>query len=472
MGEVDSAGNVGRARELPLSLPFAAETYSVSDLCFELRDLLAEAFDSVWVAGEVHRVRQSRGGHLYFELVEKGARDEIVGKLEAVVWRRDLQRIRRLLASEGLEIGEGQEIRCRANVDFYPPFGRTQLAVREVDPVFALGQLARRRRETLAALTAAGLLERNRGLRLPALPLRLALVTSVGSAAYHDFLSTLGESPYGFEVLVIHAAVQGLAAERELARALGSLAALDLDCVALVRGGGARTDLAAFDSRPVAEAVARAPVPVLTGLGHQTDQTLADLVAHTALKTPTKVAELVVGRVREAEGALDTLATAIRSESRSLLERARGLVERAERGFRGAAFRVESEERALEELRRRLAEAAARSVDRKSTRLAVTGERLGAAAPRRLRRLALESRQLHERLALAARGTLARARLRLEERERLCRGLSPEKTLARGFTITRDAGGAIVKSAAALAAGDRLDIEFRDGRVAGRVEGR
>lgn len=135
------------------------------------------------MAGEAQRVRPSARGHLYFELVEKGERDEIIGKLDAVIWKSDLQRVRRMLSAGG-QIADGMQIRCRASLDFYGPGGRLQLCVREVDPTFTLGMLELRRRETLAALTAAGLVERNRALPLADLPLTLALITSHGSAAY------------------------------------------------------------------------------------------------------------------------------------------------------------------------------------------------------------------------------------------------------------------------------------------------
>ena len=216
---------------------------------------MGEAYSSVWVSGEVERLRSSRRGHQYFELIEKGAGDEVVAKLEAVAWRRDSERIRRSLAADGQELAEGHEIRCRCDLDFYPPFGRLQLVVREVDPTFSLGLLARRRRETLAALEAAGLLELNARLPLPELPLRVVLVTSADSAAYHDFVSTLDESGYGFRVLLLHATVQGQAAEGEIVSAFEAVRGLEADCVALIRGGGSRTDLAVFDSRRVAEAV-------------------------------------------------------------------------------------------------------------------------------------------------------------------------------------------------------------------------
>ncbi|HEX5760933.1 MAG TPA: exodeoxyribonuclease VII large subunit, partial [Thermoanaerobaculia bacterium] len=276
-------------------------TFTVSELCAEVKGLLASAFPTVWVVGELQRVKASPRGHLYFELTEKGGSDEVVGKLEAVLWKTDHQRVARVLAASGQRLADGQEVRLRGNLDFFAAGGRLQLCVREVDPAFTLGQLERRRRETLAALAADGLLERNRALPLAELPLRVALVTSAGSAAYHDFLSGLAASGYGFQVVFVHASVQGREAEREVVSALAALARARVDCAVLVRGGGSRTDLAAFDSRAIAEAVARAPYPVLTGLGHEIDRAIADHVAHTALKTPTMAAEFLVERVARAE---------------------------------------------------------------------------------------------------------------------------------------------------------------------------
>ena len=125
-----------------MSLPFQEETYSVSALCEEVRDLLQQAYVEIWVVGEVNRVRAHRSGHFYFELIEKGEDDQIIAKVEAVSWRQDYSRIRQILADSDQQITEGQEIRCRGRLDFYPPFGRLQLVVREVDPVFTLGPLS------------------------------------------------------------------------------------------------------------------------------------------------------------------------------------------------------------------------------------------------------------------------------------------------------------------------------------------
>jgi exodeoxyribonuclease VII large subunit len=477
-----------------VSLPLFEPTWTVSQLCDELRTFLGEAFSSLWVAGEAQRVRESRSGHLYFELVEKDEGDGVCGKLDAVIWRTDWQRVRRALAATGQEVADGVAIRCRGGVDFYGAGGRLQLVVREVDPVFTLGHLERRRRETLAALAAAGLLEVNRALPLPAAPLAVALVTSEGSAAYHDFLTTLEESGYGFRVLLVHAAVQGRLAERELVSALRLAGRAGVDCVALVRGGGARSDLAVFDSRAVAEAVARSPVPVLTGLGHEIDQAIADRVAHTALKTPTKVAELLVERVAACDRAVAEAGRALRRAAADRLRGGREALGGAERGvalararLAAAAQRLAERARALARLgRARLREAARRH--RELTR------RLGLASPRLLARRSGEPAAAARRLAAGARRHLARRRgapeaaarriatfaaARLRERaarldglERLTRELSPQRTLPRGFSITRDAAGGALTDAARAAAGDRITTQLARGSLTSRVEER
>jgi len=431
-----------------MTLPFAEETYTVSRLGAEVRDFLGQAFRGVWVMGEVRRPRANPRGHLYFELVEQGEDDAILGRLDAVVFRGDLPQVRRALRQAGLELDEGVAIRCRADVDFYPQGGRLQLVVRAIDPVFTLGLLARRRRETLAALAAAGLLERNRSLPLAELPLCVGLVTSQGSAAFHDFLATLRESGYGFRVFFVHAAVQGPGAERELLAALAAVGDRGCDCVALVRGGGARSDLQVFDSRRLAEAVALLPLPVLTGLGHEIDESIVDRVAHTAFKTPTKVAEHLVGLVVAGEQAVERLRRDLGRAARRPLERAAAALAGAERGA------------ALAETRLLAAD----------TRVATLAERLQAAAPRRLERSRRAPMLIGQRLVDLARGRLREAGAQVRGLSRLAAGLRPERTLRRGYSITRTAAGRLLRGPEEVAPGERLATQLAGGVVRSRVE--
>ena len=478
MGGVDSSRLVQRPEVVPLSppggprlnLPFLEPTYSVSQLCGEVRDFLAEAFPAVWVVGEAQRVRPSQRGHVYFELVEKGEHDEIIGKLDAVLWKMDALKVQRLLAASQQKLTEGVQIRCRGSLDFYGPGGRLQLCVREVDPAFTLGLLERRRRETLAALAAAGLLERNQALELAELPLTVALITSHGSAAYHDFLSGLSESGYGFRVIFLHAAMQGRDAEREVVSALRALGGLQVDCAVLIRGGGSRTDLAAFDSRAIAEAVALAPFPVLTGLGHEIDRAIADMTAHTAFKTPTKVAEFLVERLAHRETELAELRRALLREALEPLRAGREALGRAERGVSLARMRLTAAGAKIEEHARalaRLGKSGLRQAERRQGelrgRLAELAPRLAAAAER-------DRRRVGERIAGSARGRLREQAATLQGMERLCGQLPPERTLERGFSLTLDPAGKSLRHPDQVGAGDLITTRVAGGSLTSRVE--
>jgi exodeoxyribonuclease VII large subunit len=457
-----------------MSQPLFEPTWSVSQLCGEIRGVLGEVFSALWVAGEVQRLKESRGGHLYFELVEKDEGDGVCGKLDAVIWRRDWQRVRRALAATGQEIAEGMSVRCRGGVDFYGAGGRLQLAVREVDPVFTLGLLEKRRRETLAALAEAGLLEANRALALPDLPLTVALVTSEGSAAYHDFVATLAESGYGFRVLLVHAAVQGRTAERELTSALVLAGRAGgprpADCVVLIRGGGAKSDLAVFDSRAVAEAVARSAVPVLTGLGHEIDESIADRVAHTALKTPTKVAELLIGRVAAAERALAERRAALARAALGRLRDGREDLGRAERGVELARTRLAAAAARLAEHARALARAGRARLREAARRRGEIAARLAAGPGRVLARRERDRLAAGRRIAGAAAGRARTAAARLAGLERLARELAPERTLERGYSITRTRAGELITRPGQVKADDRITTQTAGGTLASRVE--
>jgi exodeoxyribonuclease VII large subunit len=448
----------------------AEPTYTVSQLGAELRDLLREAYAAIWVAGELQRLTLRPNGHRYFELVEKGEGDRVVGKLDAVIWKGDFARIAPVLAHHGQALREGVAVRCRVAVDFYPPHGRLQLQVKEIDPIFTLGELARRRQETLDELARLELLDANRARPLPALPLAVALVTSHGSAAYHDFVSTLGESGYGFRVTLLHAAMQGAEAERTVASALAAAAGLGVDCVALVRGGGAKSDLAAFDSRSIALAVARSPLPVLTGLGHEIDVAVADRVAHQSFKTPTKVAEFLVARLESAELAAARLRERLGRSARLPLAAARERLADAERRTVVVRGRLAEAASRLTAVAAALARAARRTVRDAEAARRDLGLRLGRGAPRSVERAGRPLSVATWRLVGAARGRLDAERARLEGRARLVAGLTPARTLARGFSITRTATGAIVRVASAVAPGERLVTTVARGAITSRVE--
>jgi exodeoxyribonuclease VII large subunit len=451
------------------NLPEEGASCSVSELCGEVRDLL-RAYPPRWVAGEVQRVRRSRAGHLYFELVEKGDGDEVLAKLDAVSWRRDATTILRQLAEMGQELSEGMEIRCRGDIDFYPPFGRLQLVVREVDSVFVLGRLSRRRQEILEGLVRDGLFDRNRRLTLPRVPLDVALVTSEGTAAYHDFLSSLRASGFGFRVLFVHAAVQGATAEREIASALETAGSAGIDCTVLVRGGGSKVDLAAFDSRRVAEAVARSPVPVVTGLGHEIDLSIADQVAHAHTRTPTQAAEFLIQRVGAAEASIDAAARRLVREGEGRLRTNRHEIQRLRSALQLAALAVQAAGHKVERVESALGMAVTGRLAGERRRLGDIARRVELAVPRLIGRRSGDARAALARVLAAAGARLKLVGREIDSRARLLLQMSPDKLLARGFSITRDARGSIVRSSCQVTVGETITTRLVDGLVISRVE--
>ena len=446
-----------------------ADTYRVSVLAQEIKDVLQHAYSSIWVAGEAQRLQGSANGHWYFELVEKGPDDQIVGRIGAVLWRGDRRRLGQELDIDQI-LAEGQEVRCRGNLDFYGPRGSLQFIVREIDPIFTLGLLAKRRQEVIADLRHRQLANLNREHELPSIPLEIGLVTAADSAAYHDFLSSLQESGFGFRVTFAPATVQGVRAERELAGSLRHLSSLPrLDCIALVRGGGSRSDLAAFDSLVVSEAICRARHPVLAGLGHEIDQSVSDLVAHSSFKTPTAVAEFLVQRIGEQETLLKSARRRLLRQALMPIQAGQGALRHAVRGLRSAQVRLGETSAGLQGLGHRLGVVASRrltSSRQYSLRLAATLAVLG---PRVIHDSRSARQGAAQRLVDLTRSRSRESSAQVEALARLLRELSPLRTLQRGFSLTRNAAGRAVRRADEVSLDEELTTELASGTLASRV---
>ena len=402
-------------------------TWSVSQLAAAIAETIRGAFGSeVWVRGEIVGYSQAASGHIYFNLIEPGAGNDRRGaRMRAALFKGRQRLVNRDLADAGgLTLDDGIEVRIRAEVEYYQGGGQVQLIMSGVDPHFTLGVLAADRERTLAELAASGLLRRNAAVELPAVPLRIGLVTAAGSAAHADFVHELRASGYAFEVLLCDARVQGVTAEADLVAALRTLSATDLDVIAMVRGGGDRTDLLAFDLASVAKAIALCPLPVFCGIGHEIDTSVADQVAHTSAKTPTACAAALVDRVTAVERRL--------SDARLDLSRT---------------------------ARHRAASAASRLVAARGA--------LGLAAQRRLSEPRARLGGVRLRLAHQARSCLTEARGRLRSAAAVAEAVKPARTLARGFSITRTADGSIVREMPP--AGDTITTETQHATFASIV---
>ena len=405
-------------------------TYDVAELLGMLAGTVEAAFpDEIWLRGQIRNLNRSRKGHVYFDLVTPApAGRNPQDSLPVVLfdWYRKI--VNRILGPGAAgQMIDGVEVRIRGGVSVYRARGQLQLQMKTIDPAYTLSRLADQRDRLLGELAAAGLLERNKALPLPSLPLRVGLVTSAGSAAAADFGDVLSAAGYGWQVLLVDTPVQGFGSEQRIAAALELAEGRGVDVIALVRGGGARTELAPFDSAAVAHAVASRSVPVITGIGHEIDRSVADVVAHTAHNTPTACAAALV----EHAGRFD----------RSVLE-VWGRIQD------NAAARLSGGRRRLETSARRAAAAGAASCS---------------SARRDMRRLALA-------IDRAAYHGAQRAHQRLDGLEAQVRAYDPQRALERGWSITTDGMGHLLRSVTGIMPGTTLRTRLRDGAVTSTVE--
>ena len=383
-----------------------------------VKDMLESRFADVWVAGEVSNLTRASSGHVYLSLKDDGA------LLRGVVWRSTA-------ASLAIEPADGMAVVCHGRIEVYAPRGTYQLTI---DRLHALGTgtLEAQLRKLHARLAAEGLFAPERKRPIPPFPRRIALVTSPTGAAIADFLQTLRSRWNGSEVIIVPSRVQGSGAAEELAAALAAAARIvpAVDVIALVRGGGSLEDLWSFNEEVLVRAVAAAPIPVVAGVGHEIDVTLADLAADLRALTPTDAAVKV-----SPDGPQVAAAVA------------------------GLGLRLDAA------LTRRLAAARDRVVQLSRSRIFADPARLV-----RDRRMVVD--QLALRLARLGRAAVARAGERLAAGAGRLEAASPVQLLARGWSLTwrEDGQGRGLASVAGIEPGARIVTQLADGRLWSRVE--
>ena len=383
----------------------------------------------VWVSAEISEIKVNYSGHCYLELVEKGGDNGVpTAQARAVVWRSHYPRISGYFEAEtGQRLAAGIKILAKVLVSYHELYGFS-LQITDIDPSYTLGDMERQRQQTIAQLQQDGVWEMNREGPMPTVVQRIAIVSSANAAGYQDFCKELDKSPYRFELTLFDAFMQGAAAEESIVEALCNVATNleKFDAVVLIRGGGSRSDLNCFNAYRLCAHVAQFPLPVVTGIGHDKDTSVADMVAHTALKTPTAVAGWLVERMTEVDGWLDYAALQLHDTTTAAMHASEVRLER----LAGEVRRLSSE---------------------------------------LLTRQSLRLEHFTGLLPDAARDFLTRQTTRLENAAELIAGRSPERILRLGFAVVRS-GGKAVTSAAAVAAGERIEIEVSDGKINATVK--
>lgn len=280
---------------------------------FELNQLIRSALDknldpSYWVIAEIGEMRIAQKGHCYLELVEKSG-DKVTAKLRATIWSYTFRNLRTWFEGmTGQSMQPGLKILCNLAIQYHELYGLSA-NIKDIDANFTLGERAKKRQEILNRLVAEGVFEMNQSLALPTTPQRIAIISSPTAAGYGDFIDQIERNNYGykFKYRLFKATMQGDSAGESIITALHQIHNIidDFDLCIIIRGGGSQIDLDCFDNYELAAHIAQFPIPIVTGIGHERDETIADLVAHTKMKTPTAVAEFLIRGLQVFEEQLD-----------------------------------------------------------------------------------------------------------------------------------------------------------------------
>ena len=403
---------------------------------YELNGLIKRSIrscmpDTYWVQAELSDVRSNYSGHCYLEFVQKDATgNNLIAKARGTIWSNIYKMLKPYFEQEtGQVFASGIKVLVQVSVEFHELYGYS-LTVLDIDPTYTVGDMARKRREILRQLEEEGVIDMNKELEMPMLPQRIAVISSATAAGYGDFCNQLQNNPrgYGFHTELFPAIMQGERVEESVLAALDTINARieEFDAVVIIRGGGATSDLSGFDTYLLAASCAQFPLPIITGIGHERDDTVLDKVAHTRVKTPTAAAEFLIGCMDKVADKLDDLAYRLQS---------------------GVRNRLLWEHRRMDSLKQRIPNAVYKRISDAKYELFVA----------------------QRNLASASKAFLTSKTHRLELLQQRLDDALPEKQLARGYSITLK-DGKVVKDASALQEGEKLITVLHQGRIESVIE--
>lgn len=427
---------------------------SLLQLQQQLRDLVAACpgVRNCWIVAELSDVAE-RGGHCYMNLIQKDTTTgETLANARATIWRNVWAGIKhQFMLVTGQPFATGLVVLVKATANYHPVYGMS-LNITDVNPSFTMGERERRRREILNRLKADGVYDLNRNLDFPRPLQRIAIISAPTAAGFGDFCKQLINNPYRlrFRPKLFPATVQGANTARSVIAQLNAIAA-DMgnwDCVCIIRGGGASTDLDGFDDYELASNVAQFPLPVIVGIGHERDTTVLDYIAAKRVKTPTAAAEFIVSSGAAELGTLQSLGSALLQTTTDILGGAR---------------------QQLAYISGQLPTAPVNALSRAEKRLDNLGLTLGHIAAQRLQPLSARLDRLSDALQTVCTNRIAQADTKLRGYEALTAALSPAATLSRGFSITRIDGKAVT-DASSITSGARLETELARGIIISTVQ--
>ena len=451
-------------------------TLTLSHINRMIRETLDSGLDpGYWITAEILELHINRNGHCYLELVEKSeTNDSVIARSRATIWSSKFRMLRPYFENAtSMELKPGIKILFRASVAFHAVYGLS-LNITDIDPSYTVGDMALKKRMIIQKLEKSGMMNMNRELEMPTVPQHIAIISSETAAGFGDFMQTLSRNPYGyvFHTTLFPAVMQGQAAEKSITGAMETIFSdkRSFDAAILIRGGGSQADLDCFNSYEIAMHIAQFPIPVLTGIGHERDETIADLVAHTRLKTPTAVAEFLVGRLLEFESGLQELGERLRQMTDYIIREQKNRLQQHRKDiFHLSNNYLLREKRSVEQFREQTARDSRRFLEQRKERLAASSGQLKYQWKASVGQHRRELEQDQQKLKKYTLDLLRSIHTGLEQREKHLELLRPERVLARGFSITY-ADGKSVRDASSIKPGCRITTTLARGYLESRVE--
>lgn len=414
-------------------MPQNEKSYTVSQLNAALKMYLKDfSKEGVWIKGEIlsYKADQNRRYSSFLLCEKEEGSDEIVAQVQAMCWGTELSDIIYKLkgVDRALSLKDGIFCQLKCVVDLWPKAGRLQVIVKDIDPSVTIGELHLLRMKVFNEVKALGLHEKNKSLEIPICPLKIALISSKGGAGYHDFLAGIKNSGFPFSIDFYHAAVQGADTEKEVCAAISRISKNSgrYDVLVLIRGGGSIADLKWFDNKNICLAIANCKIPVLTGIGHEINLSAADMVSNMSFKTPTAAAVFLENRVFEFDRAVADMTEGIHLKAREIISGKKAALGQAIKDLASEArMSMEKDKMTLGSITRDIRPSAFRLLKDSLSRVAVFDDK--------------------------------------------ARIYDPVNTLKLGYSITRDARGAVIKNTGQLSAGDDMVTHLADGRIFSNV---
>lgn len=453
----------------------AKDILSLYQLNQQIKAVLTESFNApVWVRAEVAEFRENRNGHCYLDLIEKSSdSNQIVARSKAIIWSYTYRMLKPYFeTTTGRSLGSGLKVLVQVQVEFQEVYGLS-LVIRDIDPTYTLGDLEQRRREVIQRLQQEGVFDMNRELDLPLVPQRIAIISSPTAAGYGDFINQLDSNEHGIKFYhhLFSATMQGDQASESITKAFDRIYEniSFFDVVVIIRGGGASLDLICFDDYWLAYHITQFPIPVVTGIGHERDQSVADLVAHSALKTPTAVAEFIIGHASRfleiineysenleelARGELDDEKTKLANIMAHFSPRVNMIIQQKKHNLEGVIRGLPTGVKYLLQQQKHKITDFVINIKQFQQQSVITGK------------AKLIEKQKY--LEVLAHSLIKHQKKQLQYFEKDNRLNDPFEVLKRGYTLTYS-DGKLIKDGQVLKDGSHIETRFRDGEVASVV---